>query len=465
MEKKLVWAVWSLSLLLLAGFYSYQLFASQDKSVFISGEATHGHHQIELACGSCHTEAFGGQEVMQTACMNCHGAELATVEDSHPQSKFSDPRNADRLQKLDARYCVTCHLEHQQEQTRAMGVTLANDFCFHCHQDIAEDRPSHAGMEFDTCASAGCHNYHDNKALYENFLVKYAHQPVLLEIAQITEKAALTEKYPAAMISVLLTKKDADASADILEANVGHHEQWALDVHAKSGVNCSDCHQRSDNDVAWVDHPNPATCGQCHELEAKTFAQGKHGMRLASLLNPDLKQRLLANIWSDQELLLSPMTPAQGRLPFKPEASHQELNCQSCHAAHDFDLEKAAAESCLGCHNDEHSMAWKASPHYQLWQKEQAGEAPVGSGVSCATCHLPRELHKTAQGERVLVNHNQNAHLRPNEKMIRTVCQSCHGLSFVIDALADRQLINNNFNGQPAFHIESVDMALQRERR
>ena len=39
------------------------------------------------------------------------------------------------------------------------------------------------------------------------------------------------------------------------------------------------------------------------------------------------------------------------------------------------------------------------------------------SGVSCATCHLPR-----IEGDQgVWVNHDQNANLRPNETMAREV--------------------------------------------
>ena len=38
------------------------------------------------------------------------------------------------------RYCVTCHREHRPGITRAMGVTMPDDYCFHCHQDIAKDR-------------------------------------------------------------------------------------------------------------------------------------------------------------------------------------------------------------------------------------------------------------------------------------------------------------------------------------
>jgi len=43
------------------------------------------------------------------------------------------------------------------------------------------------------------------------------------------------------------------------------------------------------------------------------------------------------------------------------------------------------------------------------------------------------------------------------------VCMSCHGLGFSIDALADPELINKNFNGKPAKHVESIDMAVAKD--
>ena len=65
----------------------------------------------------------------------------------------------------------------------------------------------------------------------------------------------------------------------------------------------------------------------------------------------------------------------------------------------------------------------------------------------------------------VVVEHNQNLNLRPNEKMIRGVCLNCQGLAFSIDALADRELVSNAFAGKPRVRIESVEMALIRERK
>ena len=50
-------------------------------------------------------------------------------------------------------------------------------------------------------------------------------------------------------------------------------------------------------------------------------------------------------------------------------------------------------------------------------------------------------------GDLMVVQHNQNANLRPNEKMIRQVCLTCHSLALSIDALADSELIRRNFCG------------------
>jgi predicted CXXCH cytochrome family protein len=331
-----------------------------------------------------------------------------------------------------------------------MGLTLPEDYCFLCHEDIADERPSHQGMGFDTCASAGCHNYHDNKALYEAFLVKNADQPALQAIARIARRSPASLKHGDQFTGPALDAAQADGPAAHPASAI--LTDWLGTAHAEAGINCSGCHQAATGPAQtgttdWNDKPGIAVCQSCHASEAAGFFQGKHGMRLA----PDLP------------ISLPPMTPAQGRLAFNDDAAHRQLTCNSCHAPHRFDVREAAVESCLGCHADDHSRAYKTSPHFQLWQAETAGQADAGSGVSCATCHLPRELLQVAGHERVVVNHNQNANLRPNEKMIRSVCQSCHGLAFSIDALADPQLIRSNFTGQPARHIESVDMALKRE--
>jgi formate-dependent nitrite reductase cytochrome c552 subunit len=180
----------------------------------------------------------------------------------------------------------------------------------------------------------------------------------------------------------------------------------------------------------------------CHQDEGDGFLAGKHGMRLAQQL--------------------SPMSPGQARQPMQKQAHNKELTCVSCHASHEFDAQIAAVEACLGCHQDKHSLSYKASAHYQLWRAEQHDAEKTATGVSCATCHMPRLPKQHADSTRVLVQHNQNDNLRPNEKMLRSVCMQCHGLKFSIDALADTDLVQANFNGEPALHIESLDMAERR---
>ncbi|MGB1800796.1 MAG: hypothetical protein ACPHLK_08215, partial [Gammaproteobacteria bacterium] len=115
-------------------------------------------------------------------------------------------------------------------------------------------------------------------------------------------------------------------------------------------------------------------------------------------------------------------------------------------------------------HNDEHSLAYEDSAHHQLWKKELAGEAKENSGVTCATCHMPRFEKEFYDGEFYMgiVEHNQSKTLQPNEKMIRPVCMNCHGLEFSINALADEELIRKNFNGQPSVKIEGMKMAEKR---
>ena len=110
-----------------------------------------------------------------------------------------------------------------------------------------------------------------------------------------------------------------------------------------------------------------------------------------------------------------------------------------------------------------HSKAYLGSPHHQLWQKEVAGELPAGAGVSCASCHLPRLAVKESGIERILVMHNQNTNLRPNSKMIRSVCMNCHGLGFSLNALADPALILNNYSNSPTKEVDTLEMVRERK--
>jgi hypothetical protein len=429
-----LWLGWLAMTAALTAFliYSLRVERSPGRPFFLPGETTHGHYQIELACSACHTPMLG---VQQEACLTCHAAELKAGSDTHPQSKFNDPTNAMRLAKLNAQNCITCHTEHVPERTHPMGLTLPKDYCFHCHESIGADRPSHADFAYNSCASAGCHNFHDNTALYESFLSKHLDEPDLLEDPRVPLRTSVD----ATAAGVLgAADHDAPPHASNDEESIA---DWAKSAHALAGVNCRACHEAKDEvsgQTVWTNRIGHHACEACHVGEVSGFLSGRHGMRLA------------------QDL--SPMTPAQARQPMHASAAHRELSCTSCHADHRFDTRYAAADACLSCHADEHSLAYKKSPHFALWQEELAGTAPAGSGVSCATCHLPRVADSTAADASATVQHNQNDNLRPNEKMIRSVCMRCHGVAYSIDALADRPLIDGCFDGRPADKIESIDM-------
>ena len=236
-----------------------------------------------------------------------------------------------------------------------------------------------------------------------------------------------------------LTAADADAPAPAA-GDRALIDAWAGSAHAAAGVGCGDCHRPEG--TAWSDDPGLSACAACHELEPEGFLAGRHGMRLAAGLEA--------------------MSPAHARLPMRADARSRTLGCGTCHDAHAVDVRPAAVDGCLACHDDEHSAAYADSPHARTWARELSGEGPPGSGVSCASCHLPREPRRVASAERIVVEHNQNANLRPNEKMIRDVCLRCHSLRLSIDALADPALIRRNFAGLPARHVASIDMALSR---
>ena len=430
-----LWALWGAVSFGLLGFYGFKIVYADNKEELLIGEATHGHFQIEMACTTCHTEAFGGEDAIQEACVGCHAQELKEARDSHPKKKFTDPRNADRLEIIDARYCVTCHTEHQKEQTGEMGLTLPDDYCFHCHIDIAQERASHKDLAFDSCASAGCHNYHDNRALYEDFLLAHA-------VGEwVKPNVVLPEPNAAAITAqqTMVNNRELLAVSKIDLNDTQYGEEHKLNNHHwNAGIACGACHGEGEiGGEQWIEQPGIAQCQTCHVYETERYQMGRHGMRLAQGMEP--------------------VEPHHSALTFKLASEQVGHDCTVCHAIHVEPSRYAATEACLGCHDDEHSRAFSASPHATL---QQSGSTEL---VECATCHLPVKERIIKGEKRWQVEHNQNANLRPNEKMLREVCLSCHSLSFSIDALADEQLIRNNFNGQPSEHIPSIDWALKRE--
>ena len=437
------WSLWiALNASILAFFgYAFVAPASTIKSNLLPGETTHGHYQIELNCNACHGEIFQDEQhssdnVLQDACIRCHGDQMKEY-DTHPAKKFNDPANAELLEMLNAQECVTCHREHEPEQTLSMGLTMPSDYCWHCHQDVGESRPSHSGMKFDSCATAGCHNFHDNRAIYEKYLFDHYGEPDFTEAALLPSRNFADQwarSHPSAL-PIAASQADAPESQEIAEDILN---DWSETAHAAAGVNCSGCHMvdlKNGEPIAWSDGVSMDACQTCHDKQVESFGKGKHGMRLAAGM--------------------SPMQPSMARLPMHAGAAHLELTCNACHSGHRFDTQYAAVTACQTCHADSHSVAYADSSHAALWQQELDGELPAGSGVTCATCHLPR----LSDGDDVWVNHDQNSVLRPNETMARQVCGNCHGLEYALSALADPNLSVTCYDRPPENLTESVQMA------
>lgn len=449
-----LWTIWTLST---AGIGLWLLVAlptadsgRTSSTFFLPGDTTHGHYQIEVKCGICHEP---GGEVREESCLECHASDLKLARDTHPKSKFRDPQKIALLEKIDATRCVTCHREHVPEQTLAHGLTVPTDYCINCHQDVAEDRPSHRDFAFDSCSTVGCHNYHDNTALYENFLVKHAAQPSLLDSPRTLLRKSQDASQDSDVQQKSLSRSEMDAPTKFT-TDRRLIQEWESTAHAKAGVNCTACHTASTDDGqasdsaaagsergAWTSIVEVNACRKCHLDETSGFLAGLHGMRT--------------------QAGLSPMSPSMARLPINHDSLHRSLDCNSCHAGHEFDTRLAAVEACLKCHDDEHSREYSGSKHYQLWLAEILDEAPAGSGVSCATCHMPRVEGESAgfSSDAVRVVHNQSWNLAPVEKMLRTVCMNCHGLEFSMNALADPDLKDTCYEGIPNRQLKTVEMA------
>ncbi|MGH8548606.1 MAG: hypothetical protein ACRERU_08415 [Methylococcales bacterium] len=65
---------------------------------------------------------------------------------------------------------------------------------------------------------------------------------------------------------------------------------------------------------------------------------------------------------------LEAISPSESHLDFRAEARSVRHGCTACHRSHRFDTRLAAVNACLGCHSDEHSLAFDEGRPYQLHQ-------------------------------------------------------------------------------------------------
>jgi formate-dependent nitrite reductase cytochrome c552 subunit len=220
---------------------------------------------------------------------------------------------------------------------------------------------------------------------------------------------------------------------------------WRASAHASEKVGCMACHGKKD-DGAFVQSPGTQGCTSCHQSESETFGAGKHGIRTA--------------------LGLSPLEPKMARAKMAPHANGT-MTCGTCHDPHGLDTQRAAVDACLSCHADDHSVAYRSSPHARTFATAANEGRPAATAVTCATCHLPRTTIQDNGKPRVAVNHDNAFTMRPKERMAKAVCSSCHGLAFSLNSLHDDALVRSNFARRPEAEIQTISMirTLEQEKK
>ena len=216
--------------------------------------------------------------------------------------------------------------------------------------------------------------------------------------------------------------------------------QWQKSAHALADVNCSSCHQQEETQ-AFIAKPTSESCRSCHENSVDTFLLGKHGIRTLEGL--------------------SPLTPAMAHLPMKDSSLDKQMNCNTCHNVHTVNTYQAAVDSCLTCHNDNHSLNYKNSPHAQIFRDIGTLPRPNAEAVTCATCHLPREV----SGDEVLVNHNNTYTLKPRDRMVKEVCMNCHGVEHAYNSIFDDEQVEANFVRPPDLKLQTIQMVRDLEQK
>lgn len=394
------------------------------RAPIVMGETSEGHRLLEPRCESCHA-SWGA--IPSERCISCHRTELAN--DIHAPRIFEDPdRWAGELAALEARECVTCHLEHRPAP---IGFTGEAEICEVCHGDITRTSTSHRAMKQEDCLS--CHNYHDEGVIARPEADEHLEDPSLVD-ARLERKRWLRRDAP-------WTRDAPDAPQEFQTPKI--NEAWASSAHARQGINCKKCHAAGG--ASWASALDERSCEGCHEIEVQSFHQGKHGVR--------------------PSLGLDPILTTDARLPMQEGVLAQ--GCGGCHGVHDVDMRRAQVEACLVCHADEHSSTYLGSPHGRAYREGRL-DAPT-----CATCHLPYREVMDPKRPGLSVNvawHNNSFTMRPLERMLTDVCVRCHGLAYSWSALRDEIAVKSSFSSRGASdswsarHMDMIRVATEVDR-
>jgi len=209
------------------------------------------------------------------------------------------------------------------------------------------------------------------------------------------------------------------------KSSKGLTHQWQNSAHAKSNVNCLDCHQAYEDDEDAIEHEgsiiativSPKDCGRCHVTEFKQHKGSVHAKAVTMINN---RMPALANNLGGDALnaiacakchgsvvkvkgdgTLDPTTwPNTGIGRINPDGS--KGSCSACHGRHEFSKAQAREPSaCTHCHSgtdspdkdiyesSKHGMMFDAHKSKMNLSSDQwvAGK-DYYSAPTCVTCHM-----------------------------------------------------------------------------
>lgn len=370
-------------------------FAGGDRTVFLPDPVTPPHARFEAGCHACHDPWDGPSRGL---CLGCHGRALEN--DTHSPAKIAAPRKAATPEILKNIDCVNCHREHRD--TGEGGYTGPSGFCLICHPQGLIN-PSHDSFDASSCQSPSCHSYHSNFTVME---YETASSMRLKEAADMPPKPA-PAKAKALDESALNEMREDDFYVN----NPVVSAKYEIGPHAGTEATCKRCHETETGFT--VLEPSTQVCDECHEIQTRTFGQGRHGAAAANSVTR-----------------------------FLPGG--ERVGCGDCHDAHSLRMDKAGFEACLECHETSHAKNYVKSGHYRYLSDPVFRNKPM-TGVDCAGCHMPR--HKELRGA---TDHNETQSSSSIKYMATRVCARCHGLEFSLRSLYDEEVAESNFTFMPS---------------
>ena len=306
-------------------------------------------------------------------------------------------------------------------------------------------------MAFNTCNSAGCHKFHDNRALYEDFLAKHLDEPANTEQApqlrarNFREVAAEWPGYP----------------VDRFPLKRANRCRCAARIHAVARGR-----RRLARDGARAFRRELQRLPQGGEGRRRSMGEAPRpqGVRDLPRARDQRLSRRQARHAARRRLSADDAAAARAsRCTPKRGDNRARMRELSLGAPLRYEESRGRSVRRLPPRRAHASLrALAALRAVEERARRRGASRQRASRARAATCRAKSIASREPARSAILVQHNQNDNLRPNEKMIRPVCMSCHGLGYSIDALADSEARREQLP-RPAPHArEELDMVAQR---